>query len=113
MTQSNGQVQPVLTTAESYLAAGLSLLPIRRDGSKAPAIDEWKWLEQQLPTAHHLAEWFGGPRPSGIGIIGGAVSGNLAQLDFDRHADLVCPQWRDLVEEEAPGLIERLCLVKT
>lgn len=37
--------------ATAYLSGGTSILPIRRDGSKAPALTAWKWLESELPTA--------------------------------------------------------------
>lgn len=106
-------VQSTLATACDYLAAGLSVLPIRRDGSKAPALRAWNWLEAELPTPDHVTEWFDVASPPGIAIICGAVSGNLELIDFDRRADELFPAWRDLVEADSPGLVERLSVVRT
>jgi putative DNA primase/helicase len=99
--------------ASGYLQAGLCVLPIRRDGTKAPALDKWKWLERELPSADQLTQWWGGRHPPGIAIICGAVSGNLELIDFDREAESIYPQWCQLVEEERPGLVARLCLVRS
>src|SRR5262249_57842377 len=78
--------------AEGYLKAGLSVLPIRRDGGKAPAVKEWKWLERQLPTADHLMDWWGRANPPGVAVICGRVSGNLELIDFDRLAESIFPR---------------------
>jgi hypothetical protein len=94
--------------ALAYLQAGLSLLPVSTDGSKAPAI-AWKPYQARQPTPQELQSWCS--RGLGIGIIGGHVSGNLEILDFDAH-ELFTP-WCDMVEELAPGLVQRLPLVKT
>src|SRR5262249_35331003 len=101
----DGGAGNVLAIAEAYLQAGLCVLPIRRDWTKAPTLEEWKWLEGQLPTPRHLAAWFGVGQPPGIGVICGAVSGNLETLDFDRDAGDVFPRWCALVDEERPGLV--------
>jgi putative DNA primase/helicase len=78
------------------------------DGSKAPAL-AWKPYQARQPTPPELQSWCA--RGWGIGIIGGAVSGHLEILDFDAP-ELFAP-WCDLVEELAPGLVQRLPLVKT
>jgi putative DNA primase/helicase len=119
-----------LAVARSCVAAGLSVLPVSRDGSKQPDWRQlplsdqpdpdtgkrhaaWKPLQSRLPTDAELVRWFGGAAPCGIGVIGGAVSGNLETLDFDREAPTLFPAWRDLVEAERPGLTERLCVSRT
>ncbi len=77
--------------------AGLSIIPIKTDGSKAPALTAWKQFEQRQATDAELQTWFGnGQRPS-IAIIGGLVSGGLEILDHD--APELITEWRELVAE--------------
>jgi hypothetical protein len=103
----------VLTVALRYLRTGLSVIPIRRDGSKAPAVKTWKEYQTHLASDAEVRGWFGVADPPGIGVLGGAVSGGLECIDFDVQADELYPRWCDLVEAECPGLIARLCVVRT
>src|SRR5262249_31189305 len=100
----DGSSGSVLDLATKYVAAGLSVVPVKTDGSKAPALRTWKWLERQLPSAADLGEWFHRPDPPGVAIICGAVSGNLELIDFDVEAETIYPAWCALVELERPGL---------
>lgn len=82
---------PCLEAAQCFLQAGLSFLPIKADGSKAPADwllpkDEkgsatWKPYQSQRPTEAEAARWF--QTPLGIALIAGCISGNLEILDLD------------------------------
>jgi hypothetical protein len=69
-------------TARAYIDAGLSVFPVRADGSKAPAIDSWNPYRQRRATDDELSQWYhsGG---LGIAICGGPISGGLEVLDFD------------------------------
>jgi hypothetical protein len=87
----------------------LSVVPIKADGSKAAAVP-WKPYQQRLASDDELQSWFGAD-PRGIAIVGGAVSGNLELLDFETESTF--EQWRQLVEAQAPGLVERLNLCRT
>ncbi len=101
----------VYNIALSYVESGLSVIPIRTDGSKAPAISEWKPYQSKRPTEQELKEWFGKGN-AGIGIIGGAISGNLERIDFD-DSEIIRP-WATLCK--ACGIVElakKLPLVKT
>ena len=72
----------VLEAALAYLRAGLGVLPVRPDGSKAPALPRGHpWLRRRATEAD-LRRWFA-PGRNGIGIACGAVSGNLETLDFE------------------------------
>ena len=72
-------------TAKAWAASGLSVVPIRADGSKAPAIETWKELQERILTDEEIDEHF---QPGlGIAIIAGEVSGNLEFLDFDVPKD--------------------------
>src|SRR5579871_1366280 len=68
--------------ARRYLAAGLSVIPIRPDGTKAPALPEWKTYQQRRPTPDECTDWW--DNGEGIAVVGGKVSGNLEILDLDR-----------------------------
>jgi putative DNA primase/helicase len=103
--------QDPLACARAYRAAGLSIPPVRRDGSKAPDVPSWKRYQAEPPSAGQVSQWFDRPDPPGIAVIAGEVSGRLEMIDFD-DATLLKP-WRTLVECEAPGLLTRLALVRT
>src|SRR5262249_28824526 len=90
-----------LERAESYAAEGLSVIPIRTDGSKAPPL-KWAAYQATAPTTNELRAMFG-QGEHGIAIVCGTVS-HLEVIDFD--ADLVFEWWRETVEQERPGLID-------
>lgn len=73
---------PLFDVARAYTHAGLSVIPIRPDGSKAPAIPVWKPYQSRLPTEAELHQWFDMPW-SGLAVVCGAASGNLAVMDFE------------------------------
>jgi hypothetical protein len=72
----------LLGVARAYVRAGLSVIPVKADGSKAPALDHWKEYQKRRPTEEELEQWFGEERV-GLAIVCGSVSGNLAVLDFE------------------------------
>lgn len=98
----------VLEFAESYAAAGISVIPIRTDGSKAPT-RPWKQYQERLATAHELRVMFS----TGVGIaaIAGAVSGNLEVIDFEAEAPFA--EWFSLIESLLPELAPALVIVET
>jgi len=85
----------VLRTAVQLTEAGLSVIPIRPDGTKKPATN-WKQFQSQIADSHALKRGFCSGS-NGIAIVAGAVSGNLEVLDFD---DSTCfkPWWELAVE---------------
>lgn len=96
--------------------SGLSVLPIRTDGSKRPWVEtmpnhEWGYLQERRPTATELQSWWGNGEPHGIALIAGAVSGHVEAIDFD-DVQLIQP-WLAWVKEAAPGLVQRLVVVRT
>jgi putative DNA primase/helicase len=121
--------EEVYAAAKSYLNAGLSLIPIRADGTKMPACEllpriwcdasqrsrrPWGGYRDRQPTSKEIRDWFLQSEwwvEYGIAILGGAVSGNLEIIDLDNW-DVVEP-WTKLVAERAPGLLQRLVRVKT
>jgi hypothetical protein len=99
--------------AQAYVASGRSILPVKRDGSKAPACPTWTPFINRLPTTQELTEWFSRSDPLGIGMVGGAVSGGLELIDFDQEASTIFPRWCALIDAEAPGLLVKLSIVQT
>lgn len=89
----------LLEVARHYLAAGLSVIPVRADGSKAPKLPRWEVYGDERPTPVQLVRWFGQGESGGIGIPGGPASGNLTVLDFET-ADVWQTWLRSLTDEQ-------------
>lgn len=94
----------LLAGALRLYESGFSIIPIKTDGSKEPSLLTWKPYQERQPTEAEMRMWFGNGQRLGIAIIGGAVSGNLEILDHD--APELIAEWRALVEETAPGLLD-------
>lgn len=91
--------------------SGLSVIPIKADGSKKADLPTWSEYQQRPATEAELRRWFRNGVRCGVGIIAGPVSGNLEILDFD--APELISEWCALVEEAAPGLLDQLPQVET
>ncbi|HJT79288.1 MAG TPA: bifunctional DNA primase/polymerase, partial [Gemmataceae bacterium] len=98
-----------LDAALAYRRAGLSVIPVRTDGSKQPAVAQWKRFQKDPPPENAIRAYWSEPR--GIAVVCGRVSGNAECIDFDR-GDLFGP-WCEVVEAQAPGLLSRLSVVRT
>ena len=96
-----------LQAASAYRNAGLSVIPIRPDGSKVPAV-KWEAFQERLASEGELQEWFGNGKGYGVGVVGGKVSGNAEHLDFDHDAATIYPAWCAMVQAEVPALLDRL-----
>lgn len=101
----------LLAIARGYVALGLSVLPIRADGTKAPCLATWKECQQRQPTEGELTRWFGDAHKIGIAIVCGAISRNLEVLDFD-HAE-TWERWYASVAPIKPELLRNSPQVKT
>lgn len=66
--------------------AGLCVIPIKADGSKAAALRSWSPYKVQRSTPAEHDEWFGGDRQAGVAVVYGAVSGNVEMIEFEGHA---------------------------
>jgi len=71
--------------ATRYIRAGLSVFPVRADGSKAPALP---WSEYRTRTASEdeVRRWWPRDGKNGIGVVCGAISCGLAVLDFEEES---------------------------
>lgn len=94
----------ILDIALDALEHGYSIVPPAEDGTKRPD-GRWHTYQQRLPTSDELRTWYLQPR-HGIGVICGAVSGNLEMLEFEGRAvdDNVHDQFAELAA--AAGLTE-------
>jgi P4 family phage/plasmid primase-like protien len=100
-----------MTTHEAatrYTQAGLHVVPIRGDGSKGVALKTWKEYQSRPARPEELDEWFAGREDRGVAILGG---NGLEVLDFDRPG--IFEEFKGRVEQEAPGLIDRIPRVST
>jgi hypothetical protein len=64
--------------ARRLVAAGLSVIPLRPDGTKRPALDARAPYRHVRVNATMLRSWF--RHGEGLAVIGGAVSGHLEIL---------------------------------
>jgi replicative DNA helicase len=128
----------LIEKGRDYLKAGLSVLPVNMDNNKKPTLQMWKRLQSQKMTEEELEAVFNnksvciqvhdtfGTMPmlkynplrtaTGIGIITGAVSGNLEVIDVDTKHDTTGSLWDELqasINDSAPGLFERLVIART
>jgi hypothetical protein len=76
---------PVLSAVRSAYAAGLCLLPVAENGSKAPDVSSWHLFQTIRPTDAQMREWNFGRR-CGFGVIAGPVSRHVECWDFDDAA---------------------------
>ena len=104
-------IQPRSDTGNLLLAEalrlhslGLSVLPLGKD--KKPPI-KWKGLQTVAADETQIREWFRKPSVTGLGIIVGPVSGNLAVRDFDTKESYMA--WK----RAHPDLAARLPTVRT
>ena len=96
-----------LAAACQYLRAGFSLIPVKADSSKAPALASWKAYQTRQPTETELDTWFDTNTPHGIGLIHGAVSGHSEALDFDQPG--LYEQFADLCTQQGLGELLKPC----
>jgi hypothetical protein len=75
----------LLIAAQDLLARGYSVLPVTTN--KKPALRSWKKYQTTRATQPEIASWFSEDaldrRVTGLGVILGEVSGDLAVRDFD------------------------------
>jgi putative DNA primase/helicase len=77
--------QEILTAALHFANAKICVVPVANDGSKRPALSNWKQYQNQMPTPSELMEWFSKPGVEGLGIITGEISG-IEMLELEGRA---------------------------
>lgn len=76
---------PIAEAARIWAEKGFSVVPIRADGTKRPAV-EWAAFQQNPPALSWLTHFLEGRPESGIGIVCGTVSGNLELTEIEARA---------------------------
>jgi len=104
----------LLAEARRLVAAGISVVPVKTDGTKMVDTNgPWRQFQERLPHDGELRLWFD-KTLRGIAVVNGGVSGNLETLDFDEPG--LYEQWGRLMEDEGYGgilLAGRLPVVQT
>ncbi|MFI5755653.1 DUF927 domain-containing protein [Streptomyces sp. NPDC051569] len=63
--------------------AGLCVLPVKPDGSKAPDVRSWTQYKVTRSTPDEHDAWFGDGQRTGIGAVTGTVSGGVVLIEFE------------------------------
>ncbi len=92
----------ILAAALELHAAGLSVVPVASDGSKRPAID-WKANTSARADDRTVGTWFNGTSDHGVGVVCGAVSGNLEMLELEGRAAHHLPDLQSLAVDSGLG----------
>jgi len=74
----------LLSTALELADHGYSVIPIRADGSKSPAVT-WKQYTTEIADEAQVRTWFTGT-DFGLGVVQGAVSGNAELAEIEGRA---------------------------
>ena len=94
-------------TAQKYIKAGLSVLPVRKN--KAPALPSWEPYQERRASESEIKKMFSGAVVFGIAVICGEISGGLECLDFD-SGGAVYPDWKEKIP---PELFRKLTVEKS
>lgn len=98
----------ILETAEELFDCGFQVLPVKKDGTKRPAVGtDWPNYET---SAADIEKWYGGKRPRvGMGIITGEPSGDVELLEIEGAHIEKLPQIEELaVERGVDHLLEQV-----
>ena len=72
----------VIDAARTFLEAGVSIIPLK---GKLSALKSWAPAQQYRASEEVLNQWKRLGLLQNVGVVCGAVSGNLVVLDFDSH----------------------------
>ena len=100
--------------AKQYLRAQLSVIPTTE--TKSPAITTWKPYQSEKIKEEEVEALFSGANVKGLGIVCGAISGNLEVIDVDTKHDNTGSLWdelRGLIEDNLPELYKSLVIAQT
>jgi hypothetical protein len=73
----------LVTQAHAAHAAGLCVLPPKEDGSKQPDAASWTPYQRDRSTREEIERWYANGHRTGIGLVCGAVSGQVELFEFD------------------------------
>lgn len=93
-------VADMLTTALTWHAAGYSVIPIKGDGSKQPALDSWRTYMDAQPDEAEVTSW--GRSYSGMGVVCGGPM-RLEMLEVEGYGLYTAPMVRALMDDNDLG----------
>lgn len=76
----------LLKSAQRLHDLGLCIIPVSTDGQKRPGCGLWEKYQKQRSTVDEVLGWFSGDKFDGLGVVTGAVSGNLEMVEFEGRA---------------------------
>lgn len=76
--------------------AGISSLPVNSE--KKPMLETWKFLQERLPSIAEC-EKFNNKNKYGVGVVCGAVSGNLEVIDIDNKNGVATEIFEDICKQ--------------
>lgn len=96
-------------TAREFHDHGIVPLPIAPGINKAPAVS-WRTYQTTPPTLERIGQWFpaDGNHPHGLGLLTGAVSGNLEMTEIEGEASDRLADLDETMETRHPALWEKL-----
>lgn len=97
--------------ALELLRSGLSVIPVKADGTKAPALSTFEeYKSTRRATEEEIAQWFPDGETLGVAVICGKMSDNLIVMDFETKE--IFTSWQQLaIDEDLP--VEDLPIVET
>lgn len=100
--------QTALEAAHELHHAGISVVPVKADGTKAPA-GPWKQYTTARATPNELRQWFTNS-DLGIGVVTGPISGGLEMLEVEgRAADQLAELAAVAADNGLADLWARIC----
>ncbi len=98
--------------AKEYLKLQLSVIPTEE---KKPALD-WKIYQSERIKEEEVDVLFSRSNVKGVGIVCGAINGNLEVIDVDTKHDKTSTLWdnfRGLIEDNLPEIYKSLVIAQT
>ncbi|MFF2621281.1 phage/plasmid primase, P4 family [Oerskovia jenensis] len=92
----------ILAAALELAAAGYSILPIRDDHTKSPALPAWKPYQATAADEHQVRTWFTGTT-HGLAVVQGFVSGGAELAELEGRAAHHLPALRQLAHDTGLG----------
>ncbi|WP_327180432.1 bifunctional DNA primase/polymerase (plasmid) [Streptomyces sp. NBC_01335] len=83
---TDAQTPDMRAAARELHNAGLCVLPIKADGTKAPAVRSWTPYKVTRSTPAEHDAWFPEGSAAGIAVVYGAVSGGVEMIEFEGTA---------------------------
>ena len=75
--------------------AGISSIPVNSE--KKPMLETWKFLQERLPSIEECEKFY--QKKYGVGVVCGAVSGNLEVIDIDNKNGIATEIFEDICKQ--------------